>query len=117
QRYLGHTSPIRKIVLSDKRDGKYFISGCEDGCVRLWIVEEMEAIQDQMRHLERKYNRIKGELDAIKEDLQSSAEMLRTKAEKEKAGISTRLEACQAEISYMKDCEAERQALGCVQAQ
>ncbi|KAF4667767.1 hypothetical protein FOZ61_007820 [Perkinsus olseni] len=118
QRYLGHTSPIRKIVLSDKRDGKYFISGCEDGCVRLWIVEEMETIQDQIRHLERKYNRIKGELDAIKEDLQSSAEMLRTKAEKEKAGgISTRLEACQAEINYMKDCEAERQALGCVQAQ
>ncbi|KAF4675172.1 hypothetical protein FOL47_008179 [Perkinsus chesapeaki] len=116
QCYLGHTSAVRRIVPSDKRDGKYFLSGCEDGCIRLWITDEMEIIQDQIHHLEMKHKRIERDFDEIKEDLHSSMEMLRKKAERENVGISARLKACQDELDYMKDCEAERRALGCVQA-
>jgi len=42
--YLGHTSTVRNICLSP--EGDFLASVCEDGSLRLWLVDELSMIQD-----------------------------------------------------------------------
>lgn len=55
--YLGHTSSVRSLCVSG--DGRFLVSGCEDGSCRVWqqnrlgtLKEGLKAIRAELQHLD-----------------------------------------------------------------
>eukprot|EP00916_Digyalum_oweni_P006023 GHVL01010386.1.p1 GENE.GHVL01010386.1~~GHVL01010386.1.p1 ORF type:complete len:435 (+),score=82.58 GHVL01010386.1:26-1330(+) len=61
--YLGHAAPVRSICLSP--DGERFVTGAEDGGVRVWVVDEKQQQEINKKHLEESAANIEAQLEAL----------------------------------------------------
>jgi WD40 repeat protein len=113
ENYLGHTSPVRKIAMSE--DQKYVISAANDGGIRVWIIDERLYLTQEMDLVNTKI--AKAEKQRLGFDKQLSEDAFSEEInEDELRKCVYDLEKSYRRSKYIHACRNEREAMSCVQA-
>jgi WD40 repeat protein len=108
--FFGHTSNVRTLCMSPC--GQLLVSAAEDGCIRLWVIDEMlyvieeqDKVADQLEDLDKKREDLEKRLDsagrAVHEPLKQCVNDMHSLYDR---------------FEELKDMKDERDAMHCLQA-
>lgn len=108
--FFGHTSNVRALCLSPC--GEFLVSAAEDGCIRLWVIDEMLYVIEEQDRVAEKLEELDKQRDELEKRLPTAGrsihEPLRS-CVKEMHSLYDRFED-------LKDMKDERDAMHCLQA-
>eukprot|EP00933_Yihiella_yeosuensis_P040156 TRINITY_DN34374_c0_g1_i1.p1 TRINITY_DN34374_c0_g1~~TRINITY_DN34374_c0_g1_i1.p1 ORF type:complete len:532 (+),score=123.88 TRINITY_DN34374_c0_g1_i1:84-1679(+) len=117
--YMGHTSGVRSLVLSD--DEQFFVSGADNGAIRMWIVDANKS-RDKlgMPHKEASVEAIRDRLGALAQQREEELELFH-QGEGDPAkvkAITEEMERLEGDAKGLAeaDSKAGSTAIQCVQA-
>ncbi|CAD7967383.1 unnamed protein product [Amoebophrya sp. A25] len=110
ENYLGVTSPIREICMSECE--KYLVSASSDGCIRVWVIDEREYIEQDLEQCTRTIGNLEKKRTVFDQKLGDGDDV----DEEEVRSVITDLEKAYTRGLSVASAEAERYAMSCVQA-
>jgi len=111
--YFGHTSAVRRVCMS--ADQTFMVSSTNDGCIRLWIVDEPNLIVEEMDRLDTNIERIEDQREEVEkrlDDLDGSDDV----SPADLKILVDKLKDLYDQSEHMAAVKSERDTLECVQS-
>lgn len=108
--FFGHTSNVRALCLSPC--GEFLVSAAEDGCIRLWVVDEMLYVIEEQDRVAEKLE----DLDKKRDDLEKRLESAGRAIHEPLRNCVNDMHGLYDRFEELKDMKDERDAMHCLQA-
>lgn len=108
--FFGHTSNVRTLCMSPC--GQFLVSAAEDGCIRLWVIDEMLHVIEEQDNVAEQLE----ELDKKREDLEKRLESAGRAIHEPLRNCVKEMHSLYDRFEELKDMKDERDAMHCLQA-
>jgi len=108
--FFGHTSNVRTLCCSPC--GQFLVSAAEDGCIRLWVIDEMLYVVEEQDRVAETLE----ELDKKREDLEKRLDSAGRTIHEPLRNCVNEMHKLYDRFEELKDMKDERDAMHCLQA-